>query len=122
MHNTYLAAKYSRREEMEALVPFFNKLGYDIIARWVFGNEEGLSAQDVCDLDLDDVKSSDMVIVFTHERKTPQPGGGRFVEMGYAMALNKKMIIIGPIENVFCADNSISRYETLEDFKENHEH
>lgn len=115
---TYLAAKYSRRKEMEEISKLIKPYGLDVIARWVFGDEEGMSSTAICDMDLDDVEDSDCVIVFTHPRSEPQPGGGRFVEMGYAMAFNKYVVVIGPVENVFCEDKMVERYETLEEFLE----
>lgn len=115
-HKIYLAAKYSRREEMEALVPKFKNTPFEVNARWVFGEEEIMTANDIAIMDLVDVANSSAIMVFTHERSEPQPGGGRFVEMGYALALGNKVFVIGPIENVFCASEDVTRYDTFEDF------
>lgn len=105
---------------MEALAPKFKECGFDVIARWVFGNEEGLSDADICKLDLDDVKDAEALFIFTHPREEPQPGGGRFVEMGYAMALGKPVYVIGPRENVFCNDPKHIRYDTIDQFFEHY--
>lgn len=116
MKKTYLAAKLPRREEMEGYVPLFADLGYEVIARWVFGGEDGLSREDIAKLDLDDVAEAETLIIFTHPRGVPQSGGGRFVEMGYALALGKEVIVIGPHENVFTSATGVKVYDTLEDF------
>lgn len=114
----YMAARYVRREEMEALVPAVEAAGWQVNARWVFGEEEknGMSASDISAMDLEDVETSDALVIFTHPRSEPQPGGGRFVEMGYAMALNKDIYVIGPVENVFCEDIVVKRFDTVEEF------
>ena len=116
----YLAAKFSRREEMEQKANELETYGFKPNCRWVFGGEEGLTRRDICMLDLEDVEESDLIVLFTHPRAEPQPGGGRFVEFGYAMALSKKLVVIGPEENVFLTHPDISRYDTWEEFLEKH--
>lgn len=115
----YLAARYHRREEMETVyAPRLPDLGHECIARWVYGGEEGLSRRDIAELDLEDVRSADMIILFTHPRGEPQPGGGRFVEFGYALAFNKRCVVIGPEENVFMCAPTVEVYPTWDDFYE----
>jgi len=118
---TYLAARFSRREEMEELASHLPWLGHECIARWVFGGEEGLSREDIAELDLEDVRSCEMLILFTHPRGEPQPGGGRFVEFGYALALGKRCVVIGPRENIFMDAKGIEVYDTWDDFVNSHE-
>ena len=84
----YMAAKFSRREEMEVLSYDLLLLNHQCIARWVYGGEDGLTRPEIALLDLEDVERADGIILFTHPRGEPQPGGGRFVEFGYAIALN----------------------------------
>lgn len=116
--NVYLAAKYSRREEMEKLAADLPSVGMECVARWVYGGEEGLTRPEIATLDLNDVTRADVCIVFTHPRGEPQPGGGRFVEFGYAMALGNRCIVIGPIENVFCETPGVERYDDWKSFLE----
>lgn len=113
MKTTYLAARFHRRPELEQYVPLFNKAGFDITARWVFGGEEGLLRSDISIMDLEDVKNADVMVLFTEEYGVPQSGGGRFVEFGYAMALGKECYVIGDYENVFMHDPSVKVYPTL---------
>lgn len=112
----YLAAKFSRREEMEVLSEQLRALGHEPTCRWVYGGEEGLSDADIAELDLEDVSRADTVILFTHERSTPQPGGGRFVEFGYGMALGLWPVVIGPRENVFINHPDVTRFDTWDEF------
>lgn len=112
----YLAAKFSRRAEMEKKAEELRALGYEPCCRWVFGGEDGLTDQQICDLDLDDVAESDLLILFTHPRGEPQPGGGRFVEYGYALALGVGTVVIGPRENIFINHRRTERFDTWVDF------
>ena len=112
----YMASMFSRREELEALSPLLHSVGHECTARWVFGGEDGLSLEDIAILDLEDVKKADAVLSFTHPRGTLTPGGGRHVEFGYGLALGKRMILIGPRENVFHSYPFVEQYDHLMEF------
>lgn len=112
----YMAAKFSRREEMEELAGHLPWVGHECNARWVYGGEDGLTREDIAVLDLDDVRDADGIILFTHPRNEPQPGGGRFVEFGYAIALKKRLVVIGPEENIFMSTPGVEMYDTWNDF------
>ena len=111
----YLAAKYSRREEMEQIANDIDKSDqHKCTARWVYGGEEGLSRADIALLDFEDIDKADVLICFTHPRGIPQPGGGRFVEMGYAMGKGKKVFCVGEFENVFMEHPDVIRIPTID--------
>lgn len=98
----YLAARYSRRAEMQQIARALEQLGHLVTARWVSG------AHDTCEdtksalEDLEDIHAADMLVAFTE-----QPGvagrarGGRHVEYGYALARGLRIVVVGPRENVF---------------------
>jgi nucleoside 2-deoxyribosyltransferase len=110
----YLASRYGRREEMEEIaLLLMNAHGYDITARWVFGGEEGLTREDIALLDIEDVDKADTIVAFTEPYGTMFKGGGRYVELGYALAKNKRCVIIGERENVFCDHPHIEQFDTL---------
>lgn len=113
MKSTYLAARFPRRAELEALVPQFEGAGFEVTARWVFGGEEGLTRTEIAALDLEDVEQAEAIVLFTEEYGSKQSGGGRFVEFGYAMALGKECYVIGDYENVFMHDQTVTVYPTL---------
>jgi nucleoside 2-deoxyribosyltransferase len=119
MIKVYLAGRYPRREEFESYVPRFKEHGYDVVARWVFGGEEGLSRSDIALLDLEDVAKADEIILFTEPYRSFQTGGGRFVEFGYAIALGKGLTVIGEQENVFIHHPDVRLFKNLEDFFQN---
>jgi hypothetical protein len=119
--NYYLAARFPRREEMAGIAEMINANDplAKCCARWVFGGEDGLTRSQIASLDLADVAEAETVILFTHEHGTPQPGGGRFVEFGYALALNKRCIVIGDYENVFISTPGVLVYPDLKTFIRN---
>lgn len=119
--NIYLAARFPRREEMESLVPRFKKIGWNVTARWVFGGEEGLTREDIAILDLEDVENADALVLFTEPYGSLQPGGGRFVEFGYALASEKRVYVIGERENVFTHHPLVTVYSSLEELLRDNE-
>ena len=128
---TYLASRYGRRLEMLAHAEELKALGVEVTSRWVTGVHEKPGKGDghgpvpytteeqahFAREDAEDIARSDALILFTEE-----PGasggarGGRFVEMGIALALNKTVVVIGPRENCFCCLASIDHYDDWESF------
>ena len=111
----YIASRYSRHPEMQEHARVLEDAGHQITSRWIYGNETGAEEERavVAAEDLEDLTKADMVMSFTEplpenmtaeERKlakrTPSKGG-RHVEFGLGLALNKLLVIIGPRENVF---------------------
>jgi len=109
----YLAARYSRNDEMRGVRDVLTAYGHEVTSRWIdqHGGEleksftpEALAADpEGCALfaraDVEDLEAADTVISFTSEGGGGK--GGRHVEFGLAAALGKRMIIVGPLENIF---------------------
>lgn len=112
--NFYIASLFSEKEDSLAKAQQIeDSLGWSSTATWLKGGEEGLSRSGISTLDLDDVAESDCLIIISYPRGTPKPGGGRWVEFGYALALEKQCYVIGPYENVFCHDGRVKVYPTV---------
>lgn len=114
----YIAALFSRREEMEGYANKLKQAGHEITSSWVFGGEDGLTRTQIALLDLGDVDKADTIVSFTHQRGTPTPGGGRHVEFGYGLALGKRLILIGERENVFHHHPKVDVFPDLKTFIE----
>lgn len=101
----YLAARYDRRLEMLGRADELERLGYVVTSRWVQGLHEGATEPDVLGRcareDLADIIDSDIFITFTESAAIGHTSGGRHVEMGYALACDLWVIVVGPPENVF---------------------
>lgn len=122
----YLAARYSRANELRGYADQLRALGETITSRWLYGDyptdENGRSLEAdmetrgrVAKEDMHDVLSANIVICFTEE---PRSGGrgGRHVEMGVALGSQRTCIVIGPRENVFCCHPAVDYFETWDAF------
>ena len=117
MTKFYIASLFSEREQSAEIAnQIEERLGWVNVARWVKGGEEGLLRHQIADLDLEDVNAADVFIVISHPRGTPKPGGGRWVEFGYALARGKWTFVIGPYENVFTHHEDVKVYPTVDCF------
>jgi nucleoside 2-deoxyribosyltransferase len=112
----YLAAPFGDREKMEAIADRLKALGHTVVARWVYGGEDGLTRSEIAILDLDDVDAADTIVSFTFPRGTLFFGGGRHVEFGYALAKGKRLVVIGHRENVFHHFPGVEVYPSVEDW------
>ena len=111
-HTIYLAARYSRHTEMQGYAEQIHALpGYHVRARWILGNhritDEDIHAgreyaliQQYLQEDINDLTSADTLVAFTEAMRTPTRGG-RHVEFGMALALGKRLIVVGGAENLF---------------------
>jgi hypothetical protein len=109
----YIAGRPSRLAEYTAAAADLHRLGHDVIARWLWESEDTEAhggppleygspfANSLAQRDYDDIDQVDVVINFTQDRGSLQRGGGRFVEVGYAVGKGKPVITVGPIENLF---------------------
>lgn len=105
----YIAAAYSRQGEMRALAQYLIDHGHEITARWIDGRHStpppGMEPNSREHLawaaaeDVEDVRAADVVVSVTGGGKRSR--GGRHVEYGIALALGKRLIILGYPENVF---------------------
>jgi nucleoside 2-deoxyribosyltransferase len=114
----YLAARYSRREELVGYKARLEALGHEVTSRWLSGDhfincqeqgDDGEYTPEYCAMrerfaieDFEDVVACDAVMSFTEPRdSTCPPRGGRHVEMGMGIALGKELIVVGYRENIF---------------------
>jgi nucleoside 2-deoxyribosyltransferase len=106
----YLAAKYDLRDEMREHRERLKEVGIEVTSRWL--DEQGSLDGNMDDkdeefysatarVDLEDVLAATFIIFFAEDPRVGVPRGGRHVEFGYALALNKPIAVIGPRENIF---------------------
>jgi hypothetical protein len=116
----YLAARYTRREELVAYQRQLEHIGAVVTSRWLLGEHqwEGKAAEIAKAYeerletppeavrfaldDWEDLSSADVMVSFTEApRTTSTSRGGRHVEFGMAYALKIPCIVVGYRENVF---------------------
>lgn len=122
----YLAARYSRNPEMRLCRDALAAAGHIVTSRWIDQHEgeleesftpERLDAEpEFCGrfarVDVDDLVSADIVVSFTGNGGGGK--GGRHVEFGIAAALGKRLILVGPRENVFHCLPAVEVVQDLE--------
>ncbi len=96
----YLAHNFSAREALRnKTVPKLEKMGHTVQARWITEldhEKDGPAAEAI--KDLVDLKQCDALVFFA-DQFGDRPGRGKYVEFGYALALNKKIFIVGDDHN-----------------------
>lgn len=123
----YIAARFSRRSEANALANELQARGHTITSRWVLPHVDhvmptGLSAQaedaERCRFateDMQDVRACDCMVTLMEEPRS-NGRGGRHVEYGAALALGKGLVIIGPRETVFHHLPQAAQFDATADF------
>lgn len=113
----YLAARYSRRTEMQEIAERLRKYGCIVTSRWIEGRHDGMPDKQCAEEDVRDVIAADVLISFTNEPRTPTRGG-RHVEFGIALHRSMRLIIVGPREHVFHYLGKVEHFETTEEMME----
>jgi hypothetical protein len=117
--NIYLAARYSRKEEMAEVARILNALGHTVLSTWIWTKtvETVQHYPAICIKDLNDLKQANHLIFFGEYPGTAQKGGGRHVEFGYSIAQDIPIDIITPFpgqyENVFQAHPSVKYFSSI---------
>lgn len=111
MIKVYLAAAWSRREEMRQIATMLRADGISVVSRWLDepgGLQMGESPSFLAhraQIDLEDIRSCDVLARFADpvaEWCDPKLlTGARHTEMGYALALGKRLFVVGRCQNVF---------------------
>ena len=101
MVSCYLASKFERRAELQRYARQLQSDGCYSTSRWLTSFEDNHRKNGMAYLaaaDLADVAAADVFVVFTLQEKVR---GGMHVELGYALALKKKIVVIGPRVTIF---------------------
>ena len=114
----YLAARFSRQEEMKIYRDMIEALGHAVTSRWLNHKpEEDAQFERVgaqyAQQDMNDVYACDLFLLFTDGER--QSRGGRHVELGMALAWAKRCGIVGPKENIFHWHHDIEEYADIHD-------
>ena len=121
----YLAARYSRLDEMEEVADRLRKMGHMITSRWhrgdhkledyLVGTAEGIEKQLTFAMDdIQDLNDAECVINFAEPLRSPTRGG-RLVEQGMAIASWKWNIKVGGHETVFDALPVVSHVANVDE-------
>src|SRR5665213_593494 len=95
----YIACAYPLRDEAISVMHWLESQGHHVTSRWLrqLDDEGPIAAVD----DLADVTSADLLLALNPEEWRKSGTGGRHVELGYALALGKQIVLVGVRTNVF---------------------
>jgi nucleoside 2-deoxyribosyltransferase len=121
MVKVYLAGQRQTGERMVEWGVLLEEAGFEVTSRWIaqplgpqlsFLAPENIEARKTfAHQDLADLDAADVVIV-RGEEKFLRPGRGKFVEVGYALAKEKPIILVGEAEMIF--DSLYATVDTIE--------
>jgi hypothetical protein len=119
----YLAGRWDRQEELRGYRIELRRRGHIVNARWLDQYDtidlEKLGRKDVSDfasdqalVDIADIVSCDLFLAFTGGGGS----GGRHVEFGMALWMEKEIVMIGPLENIFQCLPQVTWYKNWPTF------
>lgn len=126
----YLAARYSRKQEMMRLAETLRENAIEVTSSWLdepFAPDTLLNEvsprlnMEYALTDLRDIDRADTVLFFSEDPLVGTPRGGRHVEFGYAVAKGKRVVVIGQPENVFHYLPAIIMYQSVQQFLDSEE-
>lgn len=126
----YIAARYSRRNEMRQVASHLRLAGFTVTSTWLtedkpldtqLGDDSPMFYQETALLDLLDVDKADTILFFAEDPKVGTPRGGRHVEFGYAIATGKRLIVVGGAENIFHYLPKVLHFSNVQAFLEHDE-
>lgn len=108
----YLASKYSTGKRIREYEMQLRGMGIWPVSQWYRTYAHASPAKEAA-RDLADVAACDVFVLFTKPRSVT---GGKHVELGYALGLGKKILLVGKNrENIF--QYGIERVKTWKDAK-----
>src|SRR4051794_28408571 len=113
------------QESAKSLLGELTKLGHTVTSRWITGDAKfslGLSAysdddkKQIALMDEEDVRLATDGLILIAEEKGKLVPGGKHVEMGIALALNRPVYVIGHRENIFQWHPLVRHYSSVGDY------
>jgi nucleoside 2-deoxyribosyltransferase len=111
----YVANNFSSRNFLNTFVfPLLRQYGHEITSRWATdADHEREGELNEALKDLEDIQRSDAILLFT-DNFGDRPGRGKYVELGYALALNKTIFVFGQVQDmVFYSLPNINRINSI---------
>lgn len=113
MATVYIAAPYELREEAQAAMHALTARGHHVTSQWLRIHDTLTDAH--ARKDLRDIHAATVLLVLNPEPFRQAGTGGRHVELGYALAHGKRIIVVGPRTNIFHYLYEVEQSDTLDD-------
>lgn len=109
----YIAAPYPLRDLAIDIMSELKCMGHSVTSRWLKVPDE--MNDEFARQDLADVTEADLLLAFNPRGWEERGTGGRHVEFGYALALDKQVVVFGVKSNIF---HHLSNVRVISDLKE----
>ena len=111
MRAIYVAGPFSERHRLGQVRDELRFRSFAVTSRWLDPEWTKFKDADTAVIDLEDLEAADMVLAFTEQESTR---GGMMVEIGYALASGKPVVVIGPRRNNFLHLANVACFERLD--------
>lgn len=103
----YIAHNFAARAYLKGVIQEIEALGHKVTSSWITDDSHlsEKNAVESANTDILDLERADAILLFT-DQFSDRPGKGKFVEFGYAIGRNKKLLLYGE-------DNSCIFYNLL---------
>jgi nucleoside 2-deoxyribosyltransferase len=116
MSSFYLCSRFSRRAELQQCRAALKALGHVVTSSWIDIAEEDPTAAVKCaKQDIADIRAADTLIAFTDTERSPWTRGGRHYEAGFGFAVGKRLMLVGPVENIFYSLPEWQKFASFDD-------
>lgn len=113
MIKVYIAAPYPERALAVKTMQRLEWQDIEVTSRWLKGGDA--LTDEWARNDLDDVARADVLLALNPIGYSNMGTGGRHVELGYAIALNKAIVLVGERTNIFHYLSNIKVLDGAED-------
>lgn len=111
----YLAAPYDCRGRAAHVAQLISEIsGWRCASTWIAGDHAGSTERKRAEDDLRDLRTAAALVLWLPQ---PSTAGGLWVELGYALALGKTVVMVAPAgvpQPVFCAVERVRFAATVE--------
>lgn len=108
----YIAAPYPWRENAVRLMQAVESAGLEVTSTWLRALDVENDAH--ARLDLADVARADVLVAVNPPDFEKAGTGGRHVELGYALGLHKRIVLVGNQSNIFHHLSDVIRVESCD--------
>jgi len=112
----YIAASFPRKNEACVLANMLAAMGHKITSRWHSEDSSYATVEQMhnrAKRDYEDLDACNVFVSLTGDNLTH---GGRHAEFGFALAMSKRVILIGEREHVLHWCSGVELYKDVEEF------
>jgi nucleoside 2-deoxyribosyltransferase len=110
----YIAAPYELREQANAVRLLLADRHIVCSSRWIVQDDSAIESHEWAQVDLDDIKAADVLVALNPPEFARSGSGGRHVELGYALALDKQILVVGARSNIFHHHHAVTICESID--------